>query len=46
MAGKFPVDKLITTYPMRDINRAVADQISGKCVKAVLLPDSSLPRSG
>jgi aryl-alcohol dehydrogenase len=46
MAGKFPVDKLITTYPMRDINRAVADQISGKCVKAVLLPDSSLPHSG
>jgi aryl-alcohol dehydrogenase len=46
MAGQSPVDKLITTYPMRDINRAVADQISGKCVKAVLLPDSSLPRSG
>jgi aryl-alcohol dehydrogenase len=41
VSGEFPFDKLITTYPMSDINRAVADQVSGKCVKAVLLPDAA-----
>jgi aryl-alcohol dehydrogenase len=40
MAGKFPIERLITTYPLRDINRAVADQTSGKCLKAVLLTES------
>jgi aryl-alcohol dehydrogenase len=39
-AGKFPLQKLITTYPMRDINRAVSDQTSGKCLKAVLLTEA------
>ena len=38
--GKFPLQKLITTYPMRDINRAVSDQTSGKCLKAVLLTEA------
>jgi aryl-alcohol dehydrogenase len=37
MTGKFPVDRLITSYPLSDINRAVADQLSGRCLKAVLL---------
>jgi aryl-alcohol dehydrogenase len=35
--GRFPFDRLITTYALDDINRAIADQHSGKIVKAVLL---------
>lgn len=35
-AGRFPFDRLITTYPFEAINQAVADQHDGKCVKAVL----------
>ena len=34
--GRFPFDKLIRTYPFADINRAVEDQLGGRCVKAVL----------
>ena len=36
--GRLPFDKMVTTYPLSDINKAVADQHAGKCVKAVLLP--------
>ncbi|HET7335685.1 MAG TPA: NAD(P)-dependent alcohol dehydrogenase [Rhizomicrobium sp.] len=36
--GRFPFDRLIKTYPMREINRAIKDQHDGKCVKIVLLP--------
>ena len=35
--GRFPFDKLIRTYPFKDINRAIAEQHHGDCVKAVLL---------
>jgi aryl-alcohol dehydrogenase len=35
--GRFPFDRLITTYKMADINQAIADQHAGACVKAVLL---------
>jgi aryl-alcohol dehydrogenase len=38
--GRMPFDKLIKTYPLRDINRAVQDQHDGKVVKAVLLTDA------
>lgn len=38
--GRFPFDRLITTYPLADINRAIADNHDGKCIKAVLLPGS------
>ncbi len=34
--GRFPFDRLVTTYPFEDINRACADIISGKTIKAVL----------
>ena len=34
--GKLPFDRLVKTSPLEDINRAVADQHAGKCVKAVL----------
>lgn len=35
--GKLPFDKLIRTYPLADINQAIADQHHGDCVKVVLL---------
>jgi len=34
--GQFPFDRLVTTYPFEDINRACADMSSGKTIKAVL----------
>jgi len=38
LEGRFPLDKLITKYPLRDINQAVSDHKDGRCVKAVLIP--------
>lgn len=35
--GRFPFDKLITTYPFEDINEAVADHEKGTTIKPVLL---------
>lgn len=37
-AGQFPFDRLVTQYPLDQINEAVADHSSGRCVKAVLIP--------
>jgi aryl-alcohol dehydrogenase len=37
-AGRFPIDKLIKTFPLADINAAVDAQRRGDCVKAVLIP--------
>lgn len=37
-AGRFPIDRLIKTYPLAQINEAVAAQARGDCVKAVLIP--------
>ncbi len=36
-AGRFPFERLIKTYPLREINEAIADQAAGRCVKPVLL---------
>jgi aryl-alcohol dehydrogenase len=36
--GRFPFEKLITTYPLSSINEALADQASGKAIKVVLTP--------
>jgi aryl-alcohol dehydrogenase len=36
--GRFPYDRLITTYPLAEINRAEEDVNAGKVVKPVLLP--------
>lgn len=36
-AGNFPFEKMVTAYPFHAINDAVEDQISGRCVKPVLL---------
>ena len=35
--GRFPFDKLISTYPFTEINQAVEDVESGKVIKPVLL---------
>ncbi|WP_406691922.1 NAD(P)-dependent alcohol dehydrogenase [Saccharopolyspora sp. ID03-671] len=36
--GRFPIDRIIDTYSMMDINKAVEDMEVGKCLKAVLKP--------
>ena len=36
MAGRFPLDRLITSYDFADINRAAADAVSGATIKPVL----------
>jgi aryl-alcohol dehydrogenase len=36
--GKFPLDKLITTYSLDDIEIAISDMEKGKTLKAVLIP--------
>ena len=38
-AGRFPHDRLITTYPFSAINEAVADMRAGRVVKPVLVMD-------
>ena len=38
MSGRFPFDKMIRTYPLAEINGAVADLHAGLCVKAILTP--------
>jgi aryl-alcohol dehydrogenase len=35
--GRFPIDKLITFYDFKDINKAVEETLLGKVVKAVLI---------
>jgi aryl-alcohol dehydrogenase len=37
--GKFPFDKLITTFPFAQINEAVLAQLDGSAIKVVLLND-------
>ncbi len=37
LTGRFPVDRLVTTYPFARINRAVRDAHEGTAVKPVLL---------
>ncbi|MBB6290524.1 MULTISPECIES: NAD(P)-dependent alcohol dehydrogenase [unclassified Pseudomonas] len=38
LAGRFPFDRMIKTYPLAHINEAIADQHRGLCTKVVLLP--------
>jgi aryl-alcohol dehydrogenase len=40
MAGRFPLDKLVTKYVFEQINQAVRDQANGKVVKPVFTFDS------
>jgi aryl-alcohol dehydrogenase len=37
-AGRFPFDRLVKRYPLEQINEAVAAQLRGDCIKAVLIP--------
>jgi len=37
-AGRFPFDKLVKTYALTQINEAIAAQLRGDCIKAVLIP--------
>jgi aryl-alcohol dehydrogenase len=37
-AGRFPLEKLVKTYPLERINEAIRDQARGACLKAVLIP--------
>lgn len=37
--GRFPFDRMIKTYPFKDINRAIAEQHQGARVKVVLVMD-------
>ena len=34
-----PIEKFSTTYPFDQINQAIADAHSGKCIKAVLVTE-------
>jgi aryl-alcohol dehydrogenase len=36
--GRFPLERLVTTYPLADIARAEADLMAGRVLKPVLLP--------
>ena len=38
LAGRFPFDRLITFYPLREINQAADDSLQGRVVKPVLRP--------
>lgn len=37
-AGRLPFERMVTRYPLADINRAVQEQKDGLCVKAMLIP--------
>lgn len=36
MAGRFPIEKMITFYPLAEINRAAVESSAGKTIKPVL----------
>jgi aryl-alcohol dehydrogenase len=36
-AGRFPIERLVRTYPFKAINEAAADAESGRTIKPVLL---------
>jgi aryl-alcohol dehydrogenase len=36
--GQFPLDKLITTYPLSEIETAISDMAQGRALKPVLIP--------
>lgn len=37
-AGQLPINKMVKTYPLEDIDTAVHEHHTGKCIKAVLIP--------
>jgi aryl-alcohol dehydrogenase len=32
-----PLEQLVRTYPLSDINQAIVDQHEGRCIKVVML---------
>jgi hypothetical protein len=45
--GRFPVERLVTTFPFSEINAAVHATESGEAIKpVVLMPDLSCPDGG
>jgi len=40
-AGRLPLEELVSYYPFEEINQAIDDAHSGKCVKAVLIMDET-----
>lgn len=40
-AGRLPIDRMITSYKLSEINKAIKEQKSGVCTKAILIPDSA-----
>jgi aryl-alcohol dehydrogenase len=38
LTGRFPFDRLITFYPLEEINQAADDSLGGRVVKPVLRP--------
>jgi aryl-alcohol dehydrogenase len=38
LAGRLPFDRMTRTYPLAQINEAIADQHHGLCTKVVLIP--------
>lgn len=38
LAGRFPFDRMVTRYPLAEINKALEDQNNGLCIKPVLIP--------
>jgi len=40
--GKLPLERLVRTYPLSNINQAIEDQHDGLCVKVVLLTEGAV----
>ncbi len=41
LSGRFPVERLVRTYPLAAIEEAAADMAAGRTVKPVLLPEGA-----
>ncbi|SEQ20485.1 aryl-alcohol dehydrogenase [Faunimonas pinastri] len=41
VSGAFPIGEIVTRYPFSQINKAIADSLSGETVKAVLMFDTA-----
>jgi len=39
-AGRLPIERMVTSYKLSEINQAIKDQKSGLCTKAIMIPDS------
>jgi aryl-alcohol dehydrogenase len=37
LQGQLPLERLVRTYPLSDINQAIVDQHEGRCIKVVML---------